>query len=302
MIIDKIKPDRKNYAIYSHHSSQLGHPCNRYLVHRILDWEKREEPCEDLQWIFWEGEKHHKLLLQDIVNAGIDIVEVEKTYNWKKYNISGKIDIVAKINDILYILELKSMSDWSWNSIKTIEDVKNNEEYYIRNYYTQIQIYMLLLEIEKGLLILKNKQTGRLKEFEINLDYDFCESIIEKVERLNQYIEKKEYPERLNDATVCFDCEFKNICLPDLIQKEIDIDINILDELLLKIEELKKIMLPYEEELQKLESVKKQVLTGKDKILTPHFLITGKQVNMPERVSKAYSYWRINVKRLGQEE
>ena len=82
-------------------------------------------------------------------------------------------------------------------------------------------LYLIMSGEEEGIFIFKNKDTGQLKQININLDYAEAEQIVKKLERVNANIRFNKTPERIIDRSTCQYCDFRHICLPDEAQSGI---------------------------------------------------------------------------------
>ena len=297
---------RKRYPAHTNWASNLGHPCLRYLVHARLDWDKKELPDIGLQKIFYEGNIQEEAVLRLFDEIGIRILRTQEPFFWKEYEISGRIDGVIQFENDNYPVEIKSLSPWNYDSINGPNDMKTHDHYYIRGYLTQMAIYQLHTNSEKGLFILKNKTSGQIKIFEVPLDYDLAEEALKKAEMVNEYVKKGEYPERMEyDPNICDSCPFQTICLPEkkaMSEAEI-IETERFHRLLDARERLKAFYSKYEKIYKKIDSHIKEVLaqTGKDKVLAGDWLITGKKISVKEKVVPAYTYTRWTFKKLKKE-
>ena len=143
------------------------------------------------------------------------------------------------------------MSQYSFEGVQVLEDF--NKKYWHLTYIGQMNLYIYGKGLKKGFFLCKNKNTGELKQFDVELDmmivrdcFRKCEVINETVDVIKEmldeqykirdiadftseedaldYLEIKnniassieEYlPERLNKDDICQYCPFREICLPD---------------------------------------------------------------------------------------
>ena len=113
------------------------------------------------------------------------------------------------------------------------------------------------------ILLLKNKQSGQLKQIEITIDMDYSDKLVKKLELVNKHVAEKTYPDRISDRTVCQYCDFRHICLPDEDSEQIEITDNAeLLELLEEREELRQAAKDYEAVDKKLKEYWKHTETG----------------------------------------
>lgn len=219
----------KKATVYPQHTnwaSSVGHPCERFLTYSRLNWEEKEKPELGSLYIFREGNIHEPAVVKLLGEAGFEVEESQRSFTWREYQITGRIDGKIKIDDKRYPLEIKTMNEHKWEKINSIADIKNDGAHYVRAYYDQMQVYLLMDNSDTGVILIKNKQSGRLKMIEIPLDYTYAEALLKKIERINALVEKLSkikdaekrmagYPDRIPDLDVCQYCAFKSTCLPD---------------------------------------------------------------------------------------
>ncbi|MEM5810151.1 MAG: hypothetical protein QW156_04665 [Candidatus Aenigmatarchaeota archaeon] len=297
-INEYINSRRKVIPCNSNRASMLGHPCLRHIVYWRTQWENALLPEVDLQYIFEEGREQEQAVLRLLQNAGIQVIEQQRSFEWKEYQITGQIDAKILLDNKAIPLEIKSMSPYNFNSIESFEDIKKSKKYYIQGYVTQMQVYLLLTNSEIGLLALKNKSSGKIKFIECELDYEFAESIIKKAETINEHIKNLTLPDRIEpDDEVCGTCPFRHICLPER-KAEGQFEISEGEELydkLLRWYELKPIVNEYNE----LDDEIKKFSEGKN-IIIKDFHITGKWITkiIPPQPEKEIKYWQKKIIKL----
>lgn len=278
----------------SNRASQLGHPCIRYLVLcRTKAMERRLHSLE-MQYIFDEGEIHEKAVIRLLSDIGFNVIEQQTTYTWAKYQITGHIDCIIDLHGSLIPLEIKSMSPFIWDKINNINDMFNSKYLYLRQYPAQLTLYMLLTNHEQGIFLLKNKVNGKLKEIVVTLDYAYAESLIQKAERVNQYIINDELPDPI-DNDICNNCGFVHLCGLTHIAKNEGLKIIDNQELLEDINrmnELKGFALEYEE-INKRVKAQIEGVEG----LIGNYLLSGKWVERKIPAKKEYvqKFWQSKI-------
>jgi hypothetical protein len=77
---------------------------------------------------------------------------------------------------------------------------------------------MYATNAQYGCLILKNKQTGQVKDVWLSFDehVSFLNEAFKRAERVYEAVAKKEPPARTDDMDLCLQCDFRHVCLPDL--------------------------------------------------------------------------------------
>lgn len=207
----RVSPCRSNRA------SSLGHPCERCLVYRRTRWEEAKLPDVKLLYIWDEGNEFERIALRRFAEAGFEITNQQRDYEDKRYGITGHVDSFLNVNGTSYPVEIKSMHQFIWESINSVEDMRNSPKVWTRGYPAQLQLYLYLSEKEEGCFYLMNKSTSEGKDIWMTLDYGYCEQLLQKAERINKHIEAGTEPDRIAyDPDTCDRCEFAHICLPPI--------------------------------------------------------------------------------------
>jgi CRISPR/Cas system-associated exonuclease Cas4 (RecB family) len=304
-VMDHKQKNMEQWPIVSNRASECGHPCERYLVFNRTRSQEKTLPSVTLQLVFDLGNDIEKRVLRDLEEAGVAIKEQQRGFEWKEYQITGSID--AKIIDdgYVYPLEIKSCSPFVFNKIDTIEDLKKGKYLYLRKYPTQLNLYLLMSEKEKGLFIFKNKVNGQMKEIWMDLDYELGEETLQKIERVNTHVASGTLPEPIEwDDNVCSECGYIHVCNPIRTGKEVEIlDDEEMLELLIKRESLQ----AYAKEFEEIDGVLKERLEGRDKLLIGDYYITGSwrkttRYEVPKDIKDQYKtesqYWVRKIAKL----
>lgn len=287
--------ERKSWAPAVNYAYNCGHPCARNLVYCRLNWQEKTLPSTSTLLIFREGNLHEDAVIKLLMDAGVPIVETQRPFEIKQIQLRGKIDGQIKGDDgKLTPCEIKSMNPYDFEKLNTIEDMKTSNKVWIRGYVSQMMVYLLGMEKESGLFIIKNKVNGELKFIPCVLDYEYAENDWKKLELVNEHVAAGTYPDRIDDRTVCKYCDFRHICLPDEVSEGINItdDPELLD-LLEKREAVSSVASEYEK-LDK--QIKEKYFKGKD---SGDYLVGGKfQVkissydrafyNVPKEIQEKY--------------
>lgn len=150
----------------------------------------KEEFTPETLRIFDIGNIHHRNIIHELISKGngTHIVAAEVTLPEHKY-ISGRIDTVVSDGKDLYIVDIKSASDW------TIKEVVGGEV--PQNYQDQVQLYMHLTGIHRGILLFVGKNKGQIEEVEVVYHKDRAEELIKQIEDFFiNYVEKNVEPEK----------------------------------------------------------------------------------------------------------
>lgn len=248
------------------------------------------------------GNIMEEAVMADLREAGIQIFEQQRAFTWDKYQITGHIDCKLQIDGIVYPTEIKSASDFAFKSINSVDDMLHHKWLYMRKYPAQLTLYMLMDNKDCGLFLFKNKSTGELKEIFLGLDYELGESLIQKAETINKHVADGTLPDCIEwDETVCGDCAFNHICMPERIGTEVEIvDDSELPALITRWNELK----PLAKEYNDIDEQINAIVKGREKILAGDFFIQGKWIDkknykIPDDIKQQYveygQYWKKAV-------
>lgn len=209
----------KTYPHPTNRASEAGHPCVRYLVLSRLEGDKKALHDVGLQKIFDEGNLHEGAVLRQVQDAGFNLSEQQRPFEWKKFQLAGRIDSCVGYNGWSIPLEIKSCSPNVFPTIKAMDakDMVKSKYPWVRKYPAQILLYMLMSGSDTGVMIFKNKTNGDECEKFFTLDDEnlkYVESILGKLEKVNEYVARNEVPP-LEPCDDCKGCGFaKSICFP----------------------------------------------------------------------------------------
>ena len=291
-------------------ASDLGHPCERYLYHSIVDWDKKKKPDPHLAFIFEGGRLIEEMAINDFRQAGIPVYTPEINYFTEELScgakITGKLDIRAQINGKIYTGEIKSISLKDFVKINDWKDFLKSKSYWLWKYPAQIQLYLYMRAEEKGFFYLKSVPQFKPKFLWVELDFEYVEELLQKAERVWTCIQKKELPKRIEKEEICKYCDFAHICLPEITTTPLEFSKNNeIEEIIDRLEELA----PLIEEYKELDEKLKKLIEGKEKLVAGKYLITGKWVErkqwiIPEEIKRKYGelkitkYWRKKIVKL----
>lgn len=205
------------YPQNSLRASSIGHPCDRFHYHSIKDWSKKALHDAVMQSIFDEGSIHETETIKELISMGFEIVEQQRSFQIDKPLITGHIDGIIRWEGQDFPFDVKSISPVDFDRINSAEDLLLSKKLHQRKYPGQLQIYLLQLGLSMGCFILKNKLTGELKPIWMEIDYDYCEQLLKRAERVYEAISKQIPPERVTDFSICSKCEFRELCLPEMV-------------------------------------------------------------------------------------
>lgn len=297
MIVEKIYENTarqiKQYPVNSNRASDLGIPCVRYHVLNRTRWEERALHDVGLQMVFNMGNAIEEIVLKELAEAGVKVIEQQRSFQWKEYQITGHVDGSVLIDGEAIPMEIKSCSPFVFKAINTIDDLKRGKYGYLRKYPTQLNLYLLMDNKPRGLFLFKDKTSGAIKEIWMDLDYELGEETLKRAESINAHLAAGTVPDPINDDMWCESCAFAHICLPDHIGKEVEIDTGELATMLDRMEELKAAKKEYEE----IEEQVKKAVEGREKILAGNWFIVGKWMEREGFTVEPGKYWRKSIKR-----
>lgn len=293
----KAKADKiKIYPCRNLRASNLGHPCERYLYLLIKHWDEQKPHDVGLQNIFDLGNTLEEHTIKNIKEAGFEVITpTVRSWNINKPYITGREDIRIKdeTGELLPV-EIKGISPFEFDKLNTIDDFLKSRKAYIKGYPAQLQTYMLHFAKEKGFFALTNKLTGETKFIEMQFDYDYAESLLQKAERIYKALDEEKPPEACEDISFCEGCSLAHIC-GDCRRVPADIDLDEeLDELINRKNELTEAKKEYDA----VDKAIKAKVGEREKVITGQYLIqrnsfVKKAFTVPESIQS-----RINIKRL----
>ena len=278
MLVEKILEEKAKKIhrspCHTNRASQLGDPCERYLVLERTRWQEKALHDVTLQLIFDQGMNEERAVLRDLDDAGLQVIEQQSDFAYQPFQITGHLDGKVVMDGVAYPIEIKSCSPWVFKTVNTMQDLLTAKYRHLQRYPAQMQMYLLLANAEKGYLIFKNKVTGALKELEVTLDLEYAEGLLKKAERINAHVAAGTLPERIPyDDRICGQCPYLAICLPDVKRDALEITTDPeLEAKLTRRQELTAARTEYES----LDAEVKAVLKEHDKIMVGDFLVTGR--------------------------
>lgn len=298
MIVEKIIESKerkiKGYPVNSNRASDLGVPCVRYHVLNRTRWQEKSLHDVGLQFVFDMGNEIEEIVLKELAEAGIKVIEQQRSFEWKEYAITGHIDGKLLSDNQVYPMEIKSCSPFVFKAINTIDDLKRGKYGYIRKYPVQLNLYLLMDGKEKGVFLFKDKVSGAIKEIWMDIDYELGEEILQRAKAINEHVAAGTLPPPISEEMWCDGCSFSHICLPDQIGKEVEVDTGELSTMLDRLEELK----PLKSEYEEIDDQVKKIVEGREKILAGNYFITGKWMERKATQIAASKYWRKSIKRI----
>lgn len=299
-IMDEHKKSKiEIWPVRSNRASQMGDSCLRKLVYYRTAWEKMLPHSVDLQYIFDEGNEQETSLTIELQEAlrkkNMQFIGQQQAIQIEGTDISGRIDGKIVYKNQYFPTDIKSCNPNVWDSLREGHPEDFEKYAWTKKYPAQLLIYMYADSLEGGMFLLKNKSTGKLKQFNLVLSdwLGYVEELLQKDAQIRNHMNKGTLPEKLDDPEICKDCPFEHICGPNLAYEGIEFEENPeLEEKLRRITELK----PVAAEYSKLDSQIKPMVKGKS-FSCGDFLIEGKWVTkrMPAREASESTYWQKSI-------
>ncbi len=298
--VDAVKAKKiKAYPCHVNRASSAGQECERRLVYDRTHWDKKILHDVGLQYIFDEGNRSEDITKQELTEAGINIFEGQRPFEYKKNGVVvvvGHIDFTVTQEAIP--TEAKSINSYDFDTIIpfNIDSIKNHPKDHIRGYLAQLTLYLFFKEKEWGILLFRDKNSGRYKQINVPLDYAFAEEILQKFERINEHIKVGTLPDRIDNLRVCKRCPFRGECLPDVSFGEgvrIVSDVY-LEQLIEKLGEGEMVAAEH----KKLDKEFKDLVKNRAEKKPAHFVVNGKyEITVKKHGEDGL---RVNVGRLGE--
>lgn len=298
-----IEAKRKKIKIYPCHTvraSQIGHPCERFLVYSITRWQDQTPHDAGLEFVFEGGRLVEELALKDFEDAGFRVYrpEPDRAIAESRPRITGHIDIRVDFGDgKVYTGEIKGLNKYDFDSLNSLKDFFNSKKVWIRKYPAQLMTYLYIKAEERGFFYLKSIPGFQPKLIWIDLDLDYMDKILKKTERIEKHVAEGTVPECITDYDTCQYCSFLHICTPELKAEAIEItDDPDFEDKLNRWEELK----PDAKEYSQIDRYIKEKIKGKEKLIIGDFLITGKEIERKGYEVKPSIYWKSKIVNLGK--
>jgi CRISPR/Cas system-associated exonuclease Cas4 (RecB family) len=293
--------DASRIKVYPHpnnRASDAGHDCARFLVYSRLNWKEKLRHDVGLQRVFDEGNIQEKAVLDKFSAAGIRVVEQQRSFEWREMQLTGHIDGMIEYAGHTIPTEIKSFSTGNYGAINTIDDMIKSKHFYMRRYPAQLALYMLMSEIPFSMFVLKEKQSGAIKFVPCELNYEYAEGILKKLETVNTHIAEGTYPERINNMSVCESCDFRHLCLPEqnFNAAEFVNDQDFID-MLYRREQLKDMAKEFES-IDK--DIKDRVKTAEADVIAGEFVLKRKHIikNVPAKEASTQDFWTTTIVKL----
>jgi CRISPR/Cas system-associated exonuclease Cas4 (RecB family) len=245
-IVDLLRADHQkiidsNDRDYSYFHPSEFHDCVRKLAYKYYGVEGKRKITPDLQRIFDNGHFMHERYTDYFTNMGIiygvwecanpmckekygkkEKYGIQKRgepcekcgcteYKYNEVNVvdkehwfSGHVDCIFQLSKDFHVVDFKSMNSRLFSQLKEP----------LEKHVIQITIYLWILDFESGFLLYENKDTQKIKLYEIERNDELVKKIKNRAKGLRAILESKKLPKRPFEKTSkqCKSCEFKTIC------------------------------------------------------------------------------------------
>ena len=297
-LVDESKKKKiKIYPCHTNRASNAGQECARRLVYERTAWDKKLLHDVGLQYIFDEGNRSEKATVEDITEAGLTLVEGQRPFTYPPLQVTGSIDGKIADGQSRIPIEAKSINPYDFQTIKDFASVANHKKAHIRGYLAQLMMYLIMDNQEEGILLFRDKNSGRYKQINVAIDYTFLESILKKFELVNEHIKNGTLPDRVEDLTICKNCPFRAECLPDVSFGEAMRPVS--DDYLVQLIERRASLADLSSEYNQLDEELKDLVKKRAENKPAHFVINGTWEATVKPHGKGL---RVDIGRLGAAE
>ncbi len=194
-------------------ASSIGSPCER-AIYYSYHGAPRAEFSPTTRATFDVGHKLEELMLDYVELAGMQVIRPHEMNHYlfccdrDVPKFQGHADALLVMEDETeVILEIKTAKNSRFQVFK-----RKGLKEWSPSYYAQIQAYMGMKGLDKGVLLAINKDTSELHHEWVDFDSYYYNEIKAKAERI---IESDEPPDRINKSpmyVVCAQCNYKDTC------------------------------------------------------------------------------------------
>ena len=209
--VNKKEPARKYLG-----ASLLGRACGRQIQYmwKNISPDKGRHLDGKILRIFRLGDKYEDAAIEWFEKAGFKLKTEDKDgkqigFTAVDDKVKGHIDGILKDGptDIKYprIWECKSMNNKKYSYFQQCGVQSSHSQY-----YSQVQIYMHMLDIKKNPAILTgvNKENGDMHHEEIIYNEQHAQSLIEKAKEIVKKTEEHKYMPRFTTNKLHFECKY----------------------------------------------------------------------------------------------
>ena len=188
-------------------ASIIGHPCSRKIWYEYNNYPAKEFTPE-LLMTFEIGRILEQALKVHLINFN-DNCEYKLTQTMESENkeIKGTPDAIMSFDDENYIIEIKTANNASFNQF-----VSHGLRAWRPQYYAQLNCYLGMSRIQKGILLCINKDNSKLREEQIEFNESYYKTLLLKAQSIKAATEP---PNRIAETPlhpICRMCPYKTTC------------------------------------------------------------------------------------------
>lgn len=197
-------------------ASSIGDECERALSLDIIAWDQAGSPSPTLQSIFNEGNLHEDDVVCRLRKLKMPLLREQgaaKPYEGITGTPEGEVEWQDGEQKIVLLAEIKSVGP-QWERLKSERDLREGAGY-IKKWFAQVQVYMLLTGREACVMLLKSKQTGEIRPVVVGLDLDYAQQMLDRAGRVTRAAEAGVPLPHPADLSPCARCRhFGRTCNP----------------------------------------------------------------------------------------
>lgn len=166
-------------------SSQLGHPCDRWLW-LSFRWAVVQSFPGRMLRLFRRGQNEEAQIVRDLRAIGIDVQRTGAQQSRVDFgcHVSGSIDGIAESgvpfgDGKRHVLEFKTHSKKSFDALEN-----GGVQVSKPMHYAQMQVYMLGTGIDRALYVAVCKDDDRIWTEQVQFDQKFAQSLVERGKRI----------------------------------------------------------------------------------------------------------------------
>lgn len=219
-LIDNYYANKKELPRPHLGASVIGHKCERYLWYSFR-WAFVEQFEGRMKRLFEVGHDFEPKIIKDLRAIGVDIRSSQSQVNFGKH-VSGSVDGIIysgllEAPKSKHVAEFKTHSDKSFNGL-----LKDGVEKSKPLHFTQMQVYMYGLDIDRAFYLAINKNTSELYQERLELNKAYAIKVIERAQRITM-MDAKPVPMSFDSTWYeCSYCSAKSMCHKNEPTKEVN--------------------------------------------------------------------------------
>jgi CRISPR/Cas system-associated exonuclease Cas4 (RecB family) len=124
----------------------------------------------------------------------------------EELHIAGSCDLIYPRKD--WIIEIKTIGQASFDKLVYPYD----------SHIWQVHCYMFMHDIPRAQILYINRNTGEPRMFRIKFSNKVWDQILDKISKVESFIEEGKPPEGNESRFSCYECKFKYECSPSVLR------------------------------------------------------------------------------------